>query len=71
MIDMPPDLDDAIALFAEKSAILDAAVKKVEEDQQLGRSGISAYSRAKMLRDELEAFGRLLEERITDALSKL
>ena len=71
MIDMPPDLDDAIALFAEKSANLDAAVKKVEEDQALGRSGISAYSKAKMLRDELEVFGRSLEERITDALSKL
>lgn len=71
MIDMPPDLDDAIALFAEKSAILDAAVKKVEQDQALGRSGISAYSKAKMLRDELEVFGRSLEERITDALSKL
>jgi len=71
MIDMPPDLDDAIALFTEKSANLDAAVKKVEEDQALGRSGISAYSKAKMLRDELEVFGRSLEERITDALSKL
>lgn len=71
MIDIPPDLDDAIALFAEKSAILDAAVKKVEEDQALGRSGISAYSKAKMLRDELEVFGRSLEERITDALSRL
>ncbi len=71
MIDMPPDLDDAIALFAEKSVILDAAVKKVEEDQALGRSGISAYSRAKILRDELAVFGRSLEERITDALSKL
>jgi hypothetical protein len=71
MIDMPEDLDDAIALFDEKSAALDAAVKAVEEEQARGRSGVTAYSRAAMLQHALREFGQRLQARIGQELEKL
>lgn len=71
MIDMPNDLDDACALFEEKSAALNAAVNAVEEEQKLGRSGVSAYSKAAMLQRELNDFALRLQARISQELEKL
>ncbi|MEH3100602.1 hypothetical protein [Sphingomonas adhaesiva] len=71
MIEMPDDLDDAVALFEEKSATLDDAVKAVEQDQKHGRSGVTAYSKAAMLRRELQDFAERLQARIGDELGKL
>ncbi|MFN3674516.1 MAG: hypothetical protein ACK4TC_00955 [Sphingomonas pseudosanguinis] len=71
MIDMPDDLDDAFALFEEKSAALDAAVAAVENDQKRGRSGVTAYARAAMLHWELQEFAQALQARIGDELARL
>jgi len=71
MIEMPDDLDDAIALFDEKSAALAAAVKLVEEEQAGGRTGVSAFSRAAMMRRALQDYAERLQARIHDELGKL
>lgn len=71
MIDMPEDLDDAFALFEEKSAALEAAVTAVEDDQKRGRSGVTAYARAAMLQWELREFAQALQARIGDELARL
>ncbi|WP_433909514.1 hypothetical protein [Sphingomonas yabuuchiae] len=71
MIDMPDDIDDAFALFDEKSAALAAAVTAVEDDQKRGRSGATAYAKAAMLQRELQDFASRLQARIDQELEKL
>ena len=68
---VPPDLDDAYVLFKQKAADLDAALDAVAAEQATGRSGLALYKRAEALSQELNQFGRVLGERIEEALRAL
>lgn len=71
MIEMPDDIDAAIARYDEAREQLVKAVALCEAEQQAGRTGLACYHQAKALREQVDAFGAALAKRIDEEMDRL
>ena len=65
------DLDDLLAALDQKRKVLDEALALLEKEHAAGRTGLSAYDRAKLAETDYHQLSVVVTERIARALDDL
>ncbi len=65
------DLDDLLAALDERRKVLDDALARIEEEHAAGRTGLSAYNRAKVAETDYRKLSVIVTQRIVKALDDL
>lgn len=68
---IPDDLDDLLALIDAKRRSLEEVIYRVEQEQAAGRSGYSAYGKARLLEAEYRKLAEIALTRVEAALAAL
>lgn len=65
------NLDDLLAALDQKRKVLDDAIARLEEEHAAGRTGLSAYDRAKLAETHYRQLSVVVTERIARALDDM
>lgn len=68
---IPDDLDDLLALVDAKRRSLEEAMDRVQQEQADGRSGYSAYGKARLIEADYRKLAAIALTRVEAALATL